>query len=639
MGCQNQNSTISAQAREQHVGAAFRGLRHDARPPALEGRPRHDAVLHGEKTQQSEVHQQRGAQRHIARRIDGLRHPQVADEADGIEERGEEHGVARDAVDKDGKRFMSKSSNVTDGAASRADACFAVFDVTKAYRRRRSRIPGERRDFTGIACKRTSPSETFVSSPRPRGSGRTAPRSDSRARRHWCWARCSSVPVRPFPSRSCSPTCGAAPSSVTMRWSPASRNCARRCATTRSNRCTSRRAIGSAIASRRRSMSRPAERPRCGGRTRRATRAAIAVLPFTDMSPARDQDYLCEGLAEELIDALTHVDGPARGGAHLFVPVSRRPRPARSGRASSTSVSCSKAACARPGDRLRITVQLIDVATGYHKWSEKFDRDAADVFAVQDEIAEKVATLLRGGELSTRERRAVRRQPTAIETYECFLRGRQRMHTMQQPHMDEARALYQRAIALDAEYAPAWAGLATLHALLYEWWGSKRRRPAPRPIAPAASPWNSRRISPTRTSRAATRCPTSADTRKRSSTSRRPRASIPTCSTRITTTAAPRSRPATSRNRSSCGARPAKCAVRISRVRCCRRSRCASWAAWTNRARVNREAVRRAERLLELNPDNGRVLSFGAGRVAGRRTGRARAGMGTRARSSSIPTT
>ena len=64
------------------------------------------------------------------------------------------------------------------------------------------------------------------------------------------------------------------------------------------------------------------------------------------------------------------------------------------------------------------------------------------------------------------------RQPTAIETYECFLRGRQRMHTMQQPHMDEARALYQRAIELDAEYAPAWAGLATLHALLYEWWGS-----------------------------------------------------------------------------------------------------------------------------------------------------------------------
>jgi tetratricopeptide (TPR) repeat protein len=127
----------------------------------------------------------------------------------------------------------------------------------------------------------------------------------------------------------------------------------------------------------------------------------------------------------------------------------------------------------KSGNRLRVTVQLIDVTTGYHKWSEKFERDAGDVFAMQDEIAEKVAMLLRGGELSHRERRAVHRQPTAIETYECFLRGRQRMHAMQQPQMDEARALYQRAIELDAEYAPAWAGMAMLHALLYEWWGSK----------------------------------------------------------------------------------------------------------------------------------------------------------------------
>jgi adenylate cyclase len=203
-----------------------------------------------------------------------------------------------------------------------------------------------------------------------------------------------------------------------------------------------------------------------------ASAAAIAVLPFADMSPDKDQDFLCEGLAEELIDALTHVDGlrvAARTssfqfrGDHDLREVGRK-----LGVASLLEGSVRKA-----GNRLRITVQLIDADSGYHKWSEKFDRDAGDVFAVQEEIAEKVATQLRGGSLSTQERRAVRRQPTALETYECFLRGRQRMHTMQQPNMDEARELYQRAITLDAEYAPAWAGLATLHALLYEWWGSK----------------------------------------------------------------------------------------------------------------------------------------------------------------------
>jgi adenylate cyclase len=200
--------------------------------------------------------------------------------------------------------------------------------------------------------------------------------------------------------------------------------------------------------------------------------ATIAVLPFTDMSPARDQDYLCEGLAEELIDALTHVEGlrvAARTSAFQF----RGDHDLREVGRKLNVGSLLEGSVRKAGDRLRVTVQLIDVTTGFHKWSEKFERDAGDVFAMQDEIAEKVATLLRGGELSNRERRAVRRQPTAIETYECFLRGRQRMHTMQQPHMDEARALYQRAIALDAEYAPAWAGLATLHALLYEWWGSK----------------------------------------------------------------------------------------------------------------------------------------------------------------------
>ena len=202
--------------------------------------------------------------------------------------------------------------------------------------------------------------------------------------------------------------------------------------------------------------------------------AAIAVLPFADMSAERNLDYLCEGLAEELIDALTHVDGlrvSARTssfqfrGAHDLRDVGRR-----------LGVnSLLEGSVRKSGDRLRITVQLIDAATGFHQWSEKFERSATDVFAVQEEIAATVASTLRGGNLTQRERRAVRRTPTVIETYECFLRGRQRMHSMQQPHMNEAGELFQRAIELDAGYAPAWAGLATLHALLYEWWGSRER--------------------------------------------------------------------------------------------------------------------------------------------------------------------
>lgn len=200
---------------------------------------------------------------------------------------------------------------------------------------------------------------------------------------------------------------------------------------------------------------------------------AIAVLPFVDMSPDRDQDYFCEGLAEELIDALTQVGGlrvAARSSSFQFgaADVQVREIGRRLGVQELLQGSVRKA-----GDRLRITVQLIDVHSGYHRWSQRFEANVGDVFAVQDEIADAVATTLRGGSLSQSERRAVRRPQTSAEPYEYFLRGRQRLHRMQQPDMDDSRQLFERAIALDAEYAPAWAGLATVHALLFEWWGAR----------------------------------------------------------------------------------------------------------------------------------------------------------------------
>jgi adenylate cyclase len=342
-----------------------------------------------------------------------------------------------------------------------------------------------------------------------------------------------------------------------------------------------------------------------------ASTAGIAVLPFADMSPDRDQDYLCEGLAEELIDALTHIEGlrvAARTssfqfrGDHDLREVGRK-----LGVASLLEGSVRKA-----GDRLRITVQLIEAGTGYHQWSQKFDRSAADVFAVQDEIAETVVRHLRGGSLSQRERRAVRRQPTAIETYECFLRGRQRMHTMQQPYMDEARVLFQRAITLDAEYAPAWAGLATLLALLYEWWGSSDELLGEADRASRVAMELAPDLADAHLARGYTL-----------SNLRRYQEAQPHFE------AAARINPNLFDayyyyGRAAFAAGDVAKSVELWRKAGAVRSEDfespllqAQSLRKLGRAdesvAVNREAVRRAERLLELNPHNGRVLSFGAG--------------------------
>jgi hypothetical protein len=95
-----------------------------------------------------------------------------------------------------------------------------------------------------------------------------------------------------------------------------------------------------------------------------------------------------------------------------------------------------------------------------------------DVFAVQDEIAESVATSLRGSVLSRREKQGLQRPQTGADAYEYYLRGRQTLPRMTQADLQASREMFERAIGLDAGYGPAWAGLATVHATLYEWFGA-----------------------------------------------------------------------------------------------------------------------------------------------------------------------
>ena len=198
---------------------------------------------------------------------------------------------------------------------------------------------------------------------------------------------------------------------------------------------------------------------------------AIAVLPFTDISPQHDQDYLCDGLAMELISALSAVRElrvVSRTASFQF----RGPgADVRSIGSHLGAAYFLEGAIRKTRDRLRVMVQLVDVTSGYHKWSQQFDRTPEDVFAIQEEITEGVIGALRGP-LTATEKEALLRHHTGTAAYECYLRGLQYLPRMTRPDLARSAEMFERATELDPSYGPAMAGLATVYATLYEWFGA-----------------------------------------------------------------------------------------------------------------------------------------------------------------------
>ena len=202
---------------------------------------------------------------------------------------------------------------------------------------------------------------------------------------------------------------------------------------------------------------------------RKAGIRSIAVLPFADLSAQRDQEYFSDGVAEEILNALTKVAGlrvPARTSCFAFrgTNVDAREIGRRLGVETFLEGSIRKA-----GNRLRISVQLIDARNGYQLWSERFDREIEDIFAIQDEIARSVLDAL-GLSLTEREQRRFLKQSTAnVEAYEFYLRGRKLFHSWTRQNMEFARQMFLRAVAIDPDFASAWAGLANTYVDLYRW--------------------------------------------------------------------------------------------------------------------------------------------------------------------------
>jgi eukaryotic-like serine/threonine-protein kinase len=187
-------------------------------------------------------------------------------------------------------------------------------------------------------------------------------------------------------------------------------------------------------------------------------RPSIAVLPFANMSAEKENEYFSDGLAEEIINALAHMPGLtviARTSAFAFKGKESDVRRI----ADSLGVAnILEGSVRRSGNRVRVTAQLITASNGSHLWSERYDREMTDIFAIQDEIAEAIASALRV-KLSVQP--AAKRGGTSnLAAYEAFLKGRFNWAKVTPDSLERSRRYYEEAITLDPAFALAHAFLA-----------------------------------------------------------------------------------------------------------------------------------------------------------------------------------
>jgi len=201
---------------------------------------------------------------------------------------------------------------------------------------------------------------------------------------------------------------------------------------------------------------------------------SIAVLPFVNMSADPENEYFTDGIAEEIINALTKVQAlrvASRTSAFAFKGKNQDIRKVGEQLNVNTVLEGS---VRKAGTKLRVTAQLVNVTDGYHLWSERYDRELEDVFAIQDEIAGNIVKALRVV-LSEDEKKAIEKAPTDnVQAYDYYLRGRQFFHQFRRTGILFARRMFERAIEVDPRYALAYSGVADCCSFLYMYWdGSK----------------------------------------------------------------------------------------------------------------------------------------------------------------------
>lgn len=193
---------------------------------------------------------------------------------------------------------------------------------------------------------------------------------------------------------------------------------------------------------------------------------SVAVLPFIDLSPDKDQGYFCEGIAEEILNSLSKIpelNVAARSSTFQYTNGAGDVRKIGEDLGVRTILEGS---VRKSGNRVRITAQLVKVTDGYHLWSKTFDEDLEDVFSIQDEIANAIADAL-VATFSLQNQAGIKTTLTTnINAYDYYLRGRQFFKRFRKTDIENARQMFSRAIEKDPEFAAAWAGYADCYSFL-----------------------------------------------------------------------------------------------------------------------------------------------------------------------------
>jgi serine/threonine protein kinase/Flp pilus assembly protein TadD len=193
---------------------------------------------------------------------------------------------------------------------------------------------------------------------------------------------------------------------------------------------------------------------------------SIAVLPFANLSADKEQEYFCDGMTEELITALSALPGLRVAAHSSSFQFKGQALDIRKVGEQLNVETVLEGSVRKLGERLRVAAQLVNVSDGYHLWSERYDRRLDDVFEVQDEIARSIVEKLKVKLIGEPEAPLFKRGTANMEAYQLYLQGRYYFARRYKGGLGEAVDCFSRAVAIDPDFAPAWAGLGESYGIM-----------------------------------------------------------------------------------------------------------------------------------------------------------------------------